>query len=213
MSTARPGADGGDVVEDVATTRAKILAWADFTYRVATGRIPATANYCAQFEGGFDAIAAAMVPANFPWCSGGEDELTVGEFFSLRCGRPSFEPGKCDVLGGDGFVETVAKGALLHLIQDSYSQSHALRTDNPRRDEQGRALSSVACSKPRTYFAYTKDTKKAHGKADKIPVWEASCDAMSEAHDIITASAMALYHVDRNSEPEQFLGYLERHIF
>jgi hypothetical protein len=213
MSTTQLDAAGNQVPEDAATTRSKILAWAAFTYDVATGRIPQTANYCSHFGGSGSPIASSMVPEGFPFCSTSGQAWTVGRFFTLRCGSPVIFEGNCGGVQGEGLVETVATGALLHLIQDSYSQSHAYRTDAPVLDTRGRALPRVECGKPRTYFAYTKETQKGHSQADERPQWMASCNEMIEADDVLTASAMTLYHLDRRSPTAEFVAYLERRVF
>lgn len=211
MSAAIPDSSGQLQPEDTEVTRGKILDWAAFTYEVATRQVKAGENYCQQFDGRHGKIAAAMVPTGFPYCSTRPEGWTVGEFFSFRC-RQLILWQSCGLVPGDeSFVPTVAQGALIHLIQDSYSQSHALRTDAPVTDEQGVAQPRVECGKPRRYLAYTREAQKTHGAADKLPAWMASCDG--EADDIITASAMALHYIDRGAPTEEFIRYLETKVF
>jgi hypothetical protein len=215
MSTARPDADGKLIPENDKVTRAKILAWASFTYEVATGQIPATASYCSQFGGNRSVIAPAMVPNGFNFCITADrpQGWTVGRLFSWRCGKIFIFFGRCNLLKEDAeFIQNVAKGALLHLVQDSFSQSHVSRTNAPDVDAGGTPLPRVECGKPRGYVAYTAVTAKGHGQADKWPRWNASCDA-PKATDVIAASAMVMHHIDRKTTTEDFLRYLETSVF
>lgn len=193
--------------EPMVETRAKILNWARFNYRVATGAVAPNADFCEQFTGN-TAFDAAMVPPNFAYCSGARDPWTVGEFYTFSC--PT-NPLDCGTIPNVDAVKKVALGAVLHMIQDSYSQSHALRTDTPIRDRKGLLIARVECGKPRYYEHYNKKTSKRHSKADDWPELGA-CPEGAEADDVITASARALYHLQNSSEAT-FMKYLEDRVF
>jgi hypothetical protein len=193
--------------ETTAVTRAKILSWARFNYRVARGIVTADSDFCQQFKGDptFD---SAMVPPNFAYCTGSADPWTVGEFYTFSC--PT-NPINCNPNPNPALVKKVAIGAILHMIQDSYSQTHALRTDSPVRNRKQKLVARVECGKPRSYEHYNKKTSKAHSQADDWPDLGA-CTEGAEADDVITASARAIYHVT-NSDEDKFIAYLEDRVF
>lgn len=199
--------------EDVADTREKILAWARFTYEVASEQVKDNEAYCNQFGGSKAAIGAAMVPVEFPYCGTTERAWTVGEFFSFRCGS-LFLWKSCAVLGGEGLVKTTATGALLHMVQDSYSQSHARRASPVPREADGSLKALVSCAKPIGYEVYDEVSMRGHAAADEVPQWNSDCDdERRSADDVITASAMVMYHLDRRSPTEEIVEYLERRVF
>jgi hypothetical protein len=195
--------------ESAAETRTKILDWARFAYRVARGDVPADANFCAQFRSG-SSIDAAMVPPNFPYCSVGHDGWTVGEFFTLSC--PT-QPLQCNVNPRPDLVRRTATGAILHLIQDSYSQSHVMRTDAPLANERGELLAAAECGAPRSYEHYNRQTERVHGRADGWPRVGASCGATRDRDDPITASATALYYLREGRSPDDLITYLSTRVF
>jgi hypothetical protein len=213
MGVSNPGPDGKLVAEDDATTRAKILAWAAFTYEVATGRIKESDDYCTAFAGSAPAISAAMVPKGFPWCAGGRKRWTVGTLFSWRCGKFLIVFGYCNRLGGPDFTKNVAKGALLHLVEDSYSQSHIIRTDAPLLNDAGVARAVVECGKPRRFLSYTKEAMRGHSVADEAPVWGESCQGSSETDDVIAAAANTLAYIEEDAATTDFIAYLGKHVF
>ena len=206
--------------ENAEDTRRRILDWAMFTYRVATGRLPAGESYCAYFRGGSSvagewrpsSIASDFAPPGFAGCeerlrSGAQPPLTVGALFTTRCGNP-FDGRRCRT--GPYDVKTAARGALLHLIQDSFSQSHAKR--GPGRAD-GKFDAVVECLLPSDFFYYDKGTAKTHGAADVPPVLGRSCAPGAAVDDVVTAGAKVIWHVERNSDPGEVRAYLETKVF
>jgi len=109
----------------------------------------------------------------------------------------------------DGLARITAEGALLHLIQDSYSQSHTVR-GTPHVDHTYEARAD--CYLPTHFYTYWGQLK--HGVADRVPELGATCGNGGEADDVITASAMAIYYVSqRPSTPEVFEAYLQDRVF
>ena len=211
MSVSRPDGNGGIDTDDFKTTRGKVLEWAAFAYEVARGDLKPTDNYCDAFRDR-EPIRGVMVPKDFPFCSR-RNPWTVGTYLSIRCGQLLFI-GWCRPLKPeDEFVKTVAKGALLHLIQDSYSQSHVRRVNRTTTTERGGPAPVIECGKPREYFVYDKPNQLIHDDADQVPKFGKSCSSGAEADDVITASAMALAYLDRNAPTAEFLRYLEAKVF
>ena len=99
-----------------------------------------------------------------------------------------------------------ARGALLHVIQDSFSQSHAMRGPattpfTPR----------IVCMVPTGFYNYLG--QEGHADADHIPALDESCLGNGSIDDPITASAMALHHMDRRTGAREFNCYLQARVF
>lgn len=198
------------VGEQDGQTRERILDWADLTFRIATGRVRPTERICSYMESNRSAIADsfALDPSR---C----ESWTFATFFGWRCANPA-SMGRCPPLmphaGANALAVRTARGALLHLIQDSYSQSHVARGAGPARPN--RYDHRVDCSLPTRFYSFYG--QKGHGAADQVPRvdenWNCRRDDR-EADDAITASAMALYHMERRSDPAVFSCYLQRRVF
>ncbi|HYI41196.1 MAG TPA: hypothetical protein VE053_12850 [Allosphingosinicella sp.] len=211
-----------------ADTRRRILAWADLAFRIATdarledGSRLLDANYCRFIETEPAALSEVMrckSPSIY-------DDWNVSTFFALTCASPwvSYRcPTPGEAAEEDRLAILSAKGALLHLVQDSFSQSHASRSIGspiPPNGPQGGFVSKVVCAYPTAYFNYREQKSKAHGKADRPPVRDSSCDDDPrtpapddpQTDDVITASAMILWHLE-NGSPESFERYLVDRVF
>lgn len=200
------------------TTAAKMLSWADLSYRVASGRIGREVGYCDYVRK--QAIAAELAPASFPFCDpdAGEDasdpysRWRVHTLFSLRCRNPFSSKNCSEAIGdqGEAVARSNAVGALLHLVQDSFSQSHVVRG----RPQTGRKFEPrIVCAPASGYYLYREQIfrKIKHSSADKEPVWDPACGS-SDIHDPVTASAVLLWHVDNESAPETVQDYLRTRV-
>ncbi len=114
--------------EPAVTTRHRALLWAEFAYRVATGRLDP--------ETTMNEIAPAELRAHFEHQSG----WTIHYLFA-----PEYQ------LKGNAHKRMMAAGSLLHMVQDSYSAAHATRTfePSPRCPNGGiRQFHSYTCQDP-----------------------------------------------------------------
>jgi hypothetical protein len=194
-------------------TLRKMLAWSRFTFEVATGRISPDTDYCQYFGENNSAIASKMKPENFPFCITEDNEQgwQISTLFSMKCSHPIWS-GRCTAVTGlvaDSLSRSAATGALLHVIQDSYSQSHAARGPGNGATFEPR----IECLFPTRFYDYRLQTTHVHRAADKVPVFAPSCLRGGEVDDAITASAMALWHVRQRSDPDELVAYLERRVF
>ncbi len=208
--------------ETPAETRAKMLEWVDVAYRVATGRIPESEGYCSYFRSR-PAIARSMVPGNFPYCSdrpGPENEgrgyraWRVHTLFSMRCSNPLSSRICSEVVGpgGAALARRNARGALLHIVQDSFSQSHAIRGPEAGGQEFD---PKIVCLPVTGFHFYTGQVGSGvdHGSADKYPTVDmTTCGAGRQIDDPVTASAVMLWHVNANSDPEIVQAYFRDHV-
>lgn len=205
--------------ESADQTRQRSLDWAVFAYSVATGRIAAGQDYCTAVRTSGGTVADALAPADFAYCadrSTGRNRVIpawkVATFFSLQCRGllRSIESLECPIItaGGPGaLARRNAAGAVLHVIQDSYSQSHAVRGPAP-----GSGGARVVCALPTAFHYYNDQDSGDHSKADELPRLGTDCAPGAAADDAITASAIAIWHMRNNTDPRAFGCYLERRV-
>jgi hypothetical protein len=127
--------------EPARETQAKILAWAQFTYRVATGDIP-------------HATPLGRVP--------------IPVVSALFAGDPALASKTvAQIFKGARYVKRAAIGSLLHMIQDSYAPGHAERevadvvaSDGKQRFMRGRI---------RRFHSYVNQDPALHAEDDRWP--------------------------------------------
>lgn len=192
--------------ETPAQTRARILDWADLLYRIALGTVPLSAGMCDHFRRNPSDISGAFTVDDRALCTPGDPrEWTLAVLFGQRC-ESARGTTDCERLGEAGAMEAV-RGALLHVIQDSYSQSHAVRGRPPTQGYRPR----VVCRLPTGFYNYLG--QQGHGDADSQPEFDQTCGDGAEADDVITATAMALHFLDRRADPAEFNCYLQARVF
>jgi hypothetical protein len=192
--------------ETPAQTRARILDWADLTYRIATGAVPLSTDMCDYFRRNRSDISASFAVEDLTLCTPGDErEWTLAVLFGQRCDSAT-STDNCERLGEAAAMEAV-RGALIHVIQDSYSQSHAVRGRPPTGGYQPR----VVCRLPTGFYNYLG--QDGHGRADSRPEFDQTCGPGAEADDVITASAMALHFLDRRAPAAEFSCYLQARVF
>ncbi|HEX8625946.1 MAG TPA: hypothetical protein VF782_12850 [Allosphingosinicella sp.] len=212
-----------------ADTYRRILAWSDLAFRIATDeKLPdgtrlLDANYC-KFILGEPAPLSEVMRCKSPSIY---DKWNVSTMFALTCDGP-LPSYKCDYppepAEEDRMAILAAKGALLHLVQDSFSQSHTSRSVGAPVPPNGPLkgfISQVVCAYPTAYFNYSEQKSKAHKKADKPPLRHSSCDDDPrtpdrpddpQTDDVVTASAMVLWHLE-HGDRESFRRYLVSRVF
>jgi hypothetical protein len=199
-----------DEEADIELTRAKILDWSMFAYRVATARAPLEESYCRYVRGQAGAAAEELAPKDFPFCDeAGNDSWKVKTLFSLKCWLPTTRFG-CTEYSWDVRARRAAAGAFLHAIQDSYSQSHARR--GPAAPDDA-FVARADCAFPSAFYAYTPANRRHHSDADKPPELGENCGIEGAAADVVTASAIAIWHLCRNSDPKAVRTFLETRVF
>lgn len=198
--------------EPSAVTAAKMSAWADFTFGVTTGLIDLNGAYCEAFTAEAPAIAADMAPTD---CASRRlyglpfGRWTTATLFTLRCGHV-LASRHCRILGGsesEVVARQAAQGALLHLIQDSFSQSHAVRGSESRPFE-----ARIDCALATGFHFYGGDAVASHGSADKPPVLSPSCGPDAAVDDAVTASATAIWMIRRGASAEAFRSYFQTRV-
>jgi hypothetical protein len=122
-------------------TQYKIMKWAEFAYKVATGEIPQRVKL---------------------------KEIPIPEIRNLFAGDLKLESKTIEQLfKGPQFVKRVAIGTLLHMVQDSYAQGHADREVN---DSPGQGNKLVyKRGRIKEFHCYTNQESDRHAQDDKWP--------------------------------------------
>lgn len=198
--------------KDPELTRRKVLDWAMFSYNVATGRVPIHTPYCSYVSEtpALASLAGDLKPNGFPYCDDGERRgWSVGTLFALKCWLPTGLVG-CSQKVTDNRVRRAAAGALIHAIQDSYSQSHVVRGSVP---PGLRFYPRADCGFPTSFYAYTEANREHHSDADTPPEKGESCGQEGSALDVVTATAGAIWHMCRNSDPSVMYRFLVDRVY
>ena len=214
---------------DYEDQRSLILAWADFAFRAGTDASFAYKDYCATiaeltnedlrraltFDNADAEEGSFCKPRRHPvflWRT--YPPWKVSTLFSFSCEEP-VNLGTCGVVS-EIVARQAAQGAIVHLIQDSYSQSHASRSpDGSTLPARGPFDPQVVCSPPRAFYVYQDQVGETdvHKPADAVPSLHENCLAEDRSiDDVVTASAKAIYFM-RNSDRDAFLVFLEEAVF
>lgn len=135
-------------------TYEKIISWLEFSYKTATGSIPSDLR--------FRSVGHRMEPENAKTFQeimiskhGGRSMWSADLMFSFDCTRTTFRRElKCSHLNfSKESIRNIALGSLLHILQDSYSESHT------KRNQSG----SIT-----TFGVYTSQDKNKHSKKDTV---------------------------------------------
>lgn len=122
-------------------TQKKILKWAEFVYKVATGEIS-------------QKFSLAQIP--------------LPEVRDLFKGDPALESKTIEQLFmGTKFAKRVAIGTLLHMIQDSFAPGHAEREILEQDRSNGNKI--FLRGKVKEFHSYTNQDSSIHAQDDKWP--------------------------------------------
>lgn len=157
--------------ESAQFTRNAIMSWIEFTYKVASGYIPIHTPF-KQLRNFLTPTAGLFIRRYFTQ-NGRRLNWTPAYLFSLKCTRevtlPStFEELDCSStpwLPRKQDIQNIALGSLLHVIQDSFSDSHVDRTP----DYEGNHSLIHGRSAIKTFNTYKKQSIRLHRGADSYP--------------------------------------------
>ncbi|GKS69522.1 hypothetical protein W03_15260 [Nitrosomonas sp. PY1] len=207
--------------EKAGDTLKAVMMWSEFSYKVASGFIPIH-THLDKMHQFLSPEAARSFKKHFTH-DGLRKKWTPAYLFSLKCirekvGSNLFTPLDCSETDWRPMkknVQNIALGSLLHVIQDSFSDSHVSR--NP--EYEGEYSLIHGRSKINNFNAYTKQSFNLHRGADGYPRdFEA---AMSEQDlNLEEACAQVISNVllDRNKSKKgthwrKTANYLENGVF
>ena len=163
---AMAGADG----EPAALTRRRILAWAEFCWKVATGEI---------------ALSQALRDLRAPDLREffGASGWTVQDLLTL--GVPALRT----------HIREVAFGSLLHTLQDSFAAGHAERAPPVADARCAQAPEFAAPGKIREFHAYGKQDHKRHAEADTREAFVSHVLSYRAVHNRVDVKEEQIPHV------------------
>ena len=154
--------------EEASRTRQQIIDWIAFTYRASTGEH----GEGASLRGLDSPVGKLFTPAGPP--------LTVSSLFKRS---------RMHELA----TRELALGSLLHVVQDSFAASHAVRTFEP----------SKACRSGRItqFYAYQGQREKPHGAQDSRKALNESLESrFTKLQNPVEASARMILFVRRKAD-------------
>ncbi|WP_295624827.1 hypothetical protein [uncultured Nitrosomonas sp.] len=169
--------------EKAGDTQKAVMMWSEFSYKVANGFIPIHTRFSKMHQ--FLSAEATRTFNKYFINDRLRRNWTPAYLFSLKCirqkvGENLFTPLDCsetDWRPAKENVQNIALGTLLHVIQDSFSDSHVSR--NPEYNGEYSLIHGRSAIN--TFNAYTKQSFNLHRGADGYPKdYE---EAMSE-HDL-----------------------------
>lgn len=157
--------------ESAQLTRNAILSWIELTYKVASGYIPVQTPF--RKLGNFLTPRTAQFVKKYFTKNGRRLNWTPAYLFSLKCTREVMPPSAVGVLDCADTpwlppkqdVQNIALGSLLHVIQDSFSDSHVTR----HPDYEGNYSLIHGRSAVQAFNAYQKQSIRLHRGADSYP--------------------------------------------
>jgi hypothetical protein len=171
--------------ETMSATKAKIMMWAEFTYRVSVGEIaPATTMSEIRIPGFRNVL--------------GQYWSDVTQLFAF--GVPRYQAG----------IGEVALGSLLHMVQDSFSKSHVSREapvgvcgEGGPKPNGGRILE---------FHAYGHQDGDLHGEKDSRNVMLATL-LDHPANNVVTVGRYLKAMYDRRERWDAVKAYLDACVF
>ncbi|MFZ1852836.1 MAG: hypothetical protein WAU15_11590 [Nitrosomonas sp.] len=157
--------------EKARDTQKAVMMWAEFSYKVANGFVPVYTRFSKLHR--FLSPEAARTFKRYFTHDGLRKNWTPAYLFSLKCvreklGQNLFTPLDCsetDWMPAKENAQNIVLGSLLHVIQDSFSDSHVSRNS----DYEGEYSLIHGRSAINTFNAYTKQSFNLHRGADGYP--------------------------------------------
>lgn len=179
----------------------RIFLWAQLMYRLASRELPDSALVSAEAAGLFPCEECPLI----------YEGSTLREVLHAHCNtlRNMTSIKRCPTYAG-GDSAHIALGALLHLIQDSYSRAHVARPTT----NFDCSTPAIVCAPVLVYQDYWHQVPKLHSQADGWPAWDPSCSAADSAvHDPVTAGAWILRALKTRAQWAVVERYLKEHVF
>lgn len=199
--------------EPASKTRSRMEEWLKFSFMVATSRQELNDNYCTFWKQNqeYPNLSNIMYEPSFSenkWCEERGQwrkyvpfihpfpAWNVGTSFNLVCKGPLVSD-TCNFYSSDpSVIRLIALGSILHMIQDSYSNSHVNRGSSGPE-------AKVICNPIAGFNGYFDQDSNKHTISDKWPSFDSSCNGDGTI-DPITASTLAIWHVYKKSPLSEF---------
>lgn len=186
--------------DDDAQTRAKILSWTGFSFDVATDRVEGSAPLCEAVKS-YPGLAGSFATSCLP--NGTMREWKIADLFASTCRRTCELPQNADAL-----TRASALGAIIHLVQDSFSQAHTARGGV---FSAGPYSARIVCLPVQRFYSYDEAQAKIHGSGDGTPMFDEEC-RFSAIVDPITASARLMWLWRNNCQSSWAVELIDRAV-
>lgn len=207
-------AQASDLNESAIVTHKKIIAWASLLYEIASGKLSdedLNQSYQSYFSNNTD-FDKAMLPSKHSIPITSKNGIwRLKTLFNLTCSGPKPSSWGCHEWTGLASYDKariIATGALLHLIQDSYSQSHTKR--GTCKINEKKVIAKIECL-PIEYFTTYKGQKN-HDDADQMPSFKESCTTSKTIDNPILAGAKTLWFINENDKKKGSLENFKTHV-
>ncbi len=180
----------------------KILMWSEFSFKIATGRIKHSLHFHSVKQYLSNSKSKDLFTSLIIDNGDRRTDWTPSLMFNFRCTRrflsglqcpPNFAPAES--------TRDRALGSLLHLIQDSFSDSHVLR----HPDTIGSASAISGRGPIVEFLSFNDQSRVEHSKADKRIVLE---DTPHQDHSLnvveIGAKLILICHSERVSKDDHW---------
>lgn len=207
--------------EPYLSTRNKILAWIRFNYSIVRDQSVLAESYCPYFnklkqDKDMAEMANAFLPDDYDDLDQCEDNYSVNWIYSSKC--TSLLPDEqCENVGDPTNAQITALGAIIHVIQDSYSLSHTKR-DACSNGKQQPPVSKISCAPIDQYYNYNLQDASQHNVSDELPIKvDASCLAPPNGEpvidDAVTATATVLWYAMNGKKTAALIDYVDTSVF
>ena len=212
----KPAVTGKYEPEEYEETLAKVLSWAQFNYEIVKDSKILREPYCEYFKklknsedhaGIGEAFLPTRLEEKLLQC---KNDYKIDWIYSNKCTNPMSSK-TCTKVGDDRDYQIIALGALLHMVQDSYSQSHVKRGDCS--SSEGVADSKIECKPIEQYYDYLMQDGHKHGESDVMPISVSDTCSNSEIDDAVTASAAILWHAMHDKKVGDLIEYLRSSVY
>jgi|GEM_PF-3348311 len=203
-------AQASRVGEAAIDTHTKIIDWAEFLYNVAANKMNDAAldqDYCEYFVKDTLFHKAMMPNESIKACikvAGNKEKWKVASLFNITCSSPLPSAMKCSEWSGPSLYDKAriqATGAILHLIQDSYSQGHIKRGKCEINKNKTAVIAKVECMRIEQFTTY--EGQYNHGDTDLNPIFKSSCKKDNTMNPVL-AGALSLWYINQGSEYKNF---------
>ncbi|ARD20855.1 hypothetical protein [Shewanella japonica] len=128
---------------------------------------------------------------------------TLGSLFSMECDAAT-QSSTCGQIEDENEIRLSALGSIIHMIQDSYSNSHTNRSTFG-------AKPTISCSPITQFYSYTNQSSDTHSESDKWPDFE--CGDNPITLDPVTAAAQVIWlHNNPTSRGEDVQDIIKKVI-
>jgi len=216
-SQASKPADTGEYSgEEYDVTLRKILSWARFNYKIVKDSKILNEPYCGHFKKLKKSklhidMAESFLPTRLEekllQC---EYNYTVDWIYNNKCTNPMSSK-TCTPEGDSRAHQITALGALIHMVQDSYSQSHTKR--GVCSSAGGVAESRIVCKPIEQFYDFLMQDGDKHGESDVMPISVSSSCDNSDIDDAVTSTAAILWHAIHGKSEDDLIKYLEVSVY